>query len=102
MDLTEKSVGIFKFIISALIDGSAFRVSRDSVTNFKDEIVFENQGVFHPKEEDEIFIKNDDQNMRDWNSNLKLPRGDLLIRLKFKLPRKLSDKQMQVLKAIYK
>lgn len=58
--------------------------------------------MFYPKEEEEIFIKNNDQSMKDWNSNLNLPRGDLLIRLKFKLPRKLSANQKQVLKAIYK
>ena len=89
-------------LIAELIDDSVFRVSRDQVTNFKDELVFENLGSFLPREDEEIFIKNDDQEIKDWNANAKLPRGNLVVRLKFKLPRKLSNSQMQVLKTIYK
>ena len=85
-----------------LIDGSVFRVSREEVSNYKDELVFKHKGVFHPKEEDEIFIKNNDKTIKEWNSNLSLPRGDLVIRIKFKFPRKLNQTQRQVLKAIYK
>ena len=45
-------------------------------------MLFENKGVYHPKEDDEIFIKNNDPEMKNWNQNGSLLRGDLIVRLK--------------------
>lgn len=85
-----------------LIDGSKMQVTRKQVTNFGDQIVYPNSGAFYPKEDDEIFILNDDPQMTTWNNNKNLSRGNLIIKLKFDLPNQLTSKQMQVLKTIYK
>lgn len=85
-----------------MIDGSKFRVTKENVSNFDEKMVFKKLGVFEPKEDDEIFIKHNDSDIKAWNKNPDLARGDLIVKLRFKLPRKISDGQMQVLKAIYK
>ena len=77
-------------------------MSRNEVSNYDQKVIYKNQGSYEPKDEDQIFMKNDDNDIRSWNKRTDIKRGNLIVKLQFDLPRKLSDKQKQILKAIYK
>ena len=54
-------------------------------------------------EDDEIFVEYDENSkLEAWNQNKDIRRGNLIFKIQFSLPDKLTDKQRQILKAIYK
>lgn len=77
------------------------KVENENAINNSDKIIYKGQGCFAPKEEEDIFVKNNDEDMKGWNKISTLPRGDLQIIVTYDLPRTLSDHQLQTLKAIY-
>jgi DnaJ-class molecular chaperone len=86
-----------------LIDGSSKTVTKNGVSDFDEEIVYENEGAFAPMDDDEIYVEfNDAKKLNEWNLNESLPRGKLIFKIQFSLPKKLTNKQMQILKTIYK
>ena len=86
-----------------LIDGKTKTISKKGVSNYNEEITFEDEGAFVPMEDDEIFVEYDENSkLEAWNQNKDIRRGNLIFKIQFSLPEKLTDKQKQILKAIYK